>query len=133
MLFFGAFVTCAAFANYNSSNKKKTMRYFTNFIVAILILSIVSSCKKNKDVNTECSPNSPTVRQITNAQATIKKDQGKFFIVEKGSIDSRLNPCSLPQDFQMNDLSITVSGDVKETPQSNPCCTENFVITEISK
>jgi hypothetical protein len=115
------------------SNQKKTMRYYQKFIAAILIISALSSCKKRKDVTADCSPNSPTVRKVTNAQATIKKDQGKYFIIEKGSIDSKLNPCALPEEYQINDFSITVSGDVKETHQSNICCTENFLITKISK
>jgi hypothetical protein len=96
---------------------------------------IVCSCKKDNNGNTDCFPNSSTVRQITNGQATIKEVGSKFYIVEQGSIDTKLNPCSLPTQYQVNNLQVTISGDVKSTLQGGPepCCTENFVITKITK
>ena len=111
------------------------MRYITILIASLFILTILPSCKKDNNSNIDCFPNSSTVKQITNAQATVKKSGEKFYIVEQGSIDTRLNPCTLPQEFQVDNLEVTISGDVKSTFQdgAEPCCTENFVITKISK
>jgi hypothetical protein len=111
------------------------MRYTTSFIASLFIITIAPSCKKDKNSNSDCFPNSSTVRQINNAQATVKKAGEKFYIVEQGSIDTKLNPCTLPQEFQIDNLQVTISGDVKSTIQSGPgpCCTENFVIAKISR
>lgn len=111
------------------------MRYITTLIASLFIMTILPSCKKDNNSNTDCFPNRSTVRQITNAQATVKKSGEKFYIVEQGSIDTRLNPCTLPQEFQVDNLQVTISGDVKSTLQGGPepCCTENFTITKISK
>ena len=111
------------------------MRYIATLIALLFIVTIVPSCKKDNNSNSDCFPNSLTVRQITNAQATIKKAGDKFYIVEQGSIDTKLNPCTLPQEFQVDNLQVTISGDVKATLQGGPgpCCTENFVITNISR
>jgi len=110
------------------------MRHFHIFIV-LLVSTIVFSCKKDNNSNTDCFPNSSTVRKITNGQATIKEVGSKFYIVEQGSIDTKLNPCSLPTEYRINNLQVTISGDVKSTVQGGPepCCTDNFVITKISK
>ena len=97
--------------------------------------ALIFSCKKDNNANDNCFPNTSTVRQITNAQATVKKAGGKFYIVENESIDTKLNPCTLPQEFQVDNLQVIISGDVKSTLQGGlePCCTENFIITKISK
>ena len=111
------------------------MRHSLTLIAFLLVMTIISSCKKDNNTNYDCFPNSSTVRQITNAQATIKAAGGKFYIVEQGSIDTKLNPCKLSQEFQENNLQVLVSGDVKLTLNGGPepCCTENFVITKISR
>lgn len=110
------------------------MRHFRTFIV-LVIMTVIFSCKKDNNSNTDCFPNTPTVRQITNGQATIKEIGSKFYIVEQGSIDAKLNPCSLPTEYKVDNLQVTISGDVKSKLRggSEPCCTENFVITEISR
>ena len=55
--------------------------------------------------------------------------------VEQGSIDTKLLPCNLPMEFIQDGLQVVISGEVKSTPQSGfgPCCTENFVITKITR
>ncbi len=84
--------------------------------------------------NTDCFPNTSTVRQITNAQATIKASGGKFYIVEQGTVDTKLNPCTLSQEFQIDNLQVTISGDVKMTSYGlgEPCCIDNFIVTKIT-
>jgi hypothetical protein len=94
----------------------------------------VGSCKKSKDI-TGCFPNAATVRQISNKQAVIKLTAtvNPVWIIEQGSIDNKLIPCSFPVEFYQDGLQVIISGEVKSTPQAGPCCTENFVITKISR
>lgn len=102
-------------------------------LTAIFLLIAACSCKKDK-ASSECFSNATTVRQITNAQATIKGSNGNYFIVEKGSIDTKLNPCMLEPEYKINDLQVVISGEVNLTPGSfEPCCTVNFVVTNIAK
>ena len=94
------------------------------------------SCKKDNNKIDDCFPNSTTSRQILNKPATIKQQPGGlFYIVEQGTIDTKLNPCNLTPEFQVDNLLVIISGDVKATVQGGPgpCCTENFVITKIAR
>lgn len=111
------------------------MRHSQTLIAFLFVTTLISSCKKDNNTNTDCFPNTSTVRQITNAQATVKAGSGKFYLVEQGSIDTKLNPCTLAQEFQVDNLQVTISGDVKLTQHGGlePCCTDNFVITKISR
>jgi hypothetical protein len=110
------------------------MRHILTILIFLLVTAL-SSCKKDNNSTTDCFPNTSMVRQITNGQATVKASGGKFLIVEQGSIDTKLNPCSLPQEFQVDNLQVIISGDVKLTLHGGPepCCTDNFVITKISR
>ena len=140
-LYANASVGChvnATLPNFKLSRKESLMRYSLIFIAFMLVTTTTSSCKKDDNKNTEdtdCFPNTATVRQITNVRALVKVSGGKLYIVEKGSIDTKLNPCTLAQEFQVNNLQVTISGDVKLTSYAagEPCCTDNFVITKISK
>ncbi len=106
------------------------MRRILNLIGFVALTATVISCKKN---NETCFQNDETVRQITNKAAIIKNTGGQFYIVEEGTIDTQLNPCNLTPDFKIDNRQVMVSGDVKKTIYENsaPCCTENFVITNI--
>jgi hypothetical protein len=112
------------------------MRHSLAIIVFFIPVTIVSSCKKEKN-STGCFPGATTVRQITNKQAVIKVTAtiNPVYIIEQGSIDTKLIPCDLPIEFYQNDLHVVISGDVKSTLQGGPgpCCNENFVITRISR
>lgn len=110
------------------------MRHFYPSFV-LLVITIICSCTKNDHPGTDCFPDASTVRQIMDAQATIKEVDGRFYIVEDGAIDTKINPCRLPTVFQVDKLPVIVSGDVKNTLQgeSEPCCIEDFVISKISK
>jgi hypothetical protein len=116
------------------SGTKMVMRYISAIALLLMIAAVVS-CKKDDSSANDCFPNTSTVRQITNAQATVKQTGEKFYLVEQGSIDTKLNPCTLPQEFRVNDLHVTISGDIRSTLQGGlePCCTENFIITKISR
>jgi hypothetical protein len=112
------------------------MRHLLTLITFFILVTIVSSCQKDKE-SSKCFPRATTVRQITNKQAVIKVTAmiNPVYIIEQGSIDTKLIPCELPMEFYQNDLQVIISGEVKSTPQvgPGPCCTENFVITKISR
>ena len=109
--------------------------YFGILGILIGLIVLIQSCKKSNDSTIECFPEAATIRQITTKQATIKLTNGQFYIIENGTVDTKLNPCNLAKDFQVNDLPVTISGDVKATTQSGQvaCCTENFVISAITR
>jgi hypothetical protein len=103
---------------------------FTTFISA-------TSCKKEEKA-TNCFSDVPTIRVVTNKKATVKLTATyvePVYLVEEGTIDTRLIPCNFPMEFYQHDLQVTISGEVKETKQTGlvPCCAENFVIAKISR
>ena|SRR5688572_13918164 len=106
------------------------------FFLVFFITSIAISCKKEQS-DGDCFHDSPTVRQIVNRQAVIKLTATihPVYIIEQGAVDTKLIPCNFPMQFYADDLQVIISGEVKHTPQSPgmPCCTENFVITKITR
>ena len=109
-----------------------------NFLCLSLVLSstFLVSCKKEKKPTVNCFPNRTTYRQIVNMPASVRQlPGGTFYIIEQGSFDLRLNPCNLPKDFQVDNLDVKLSGDVKTTIQGGPgpCCSEDFVILKITR
>lgn len=104
-------------------------------ILSFALLLVFLSCKKNSTAPVDCFPNTATVRTITDKPATVKLTNGQYFLVEQGTIDTKLSPCNLSQDFQVDDLQVIISGEVKSTIRSGvgPCCTDNFVIGKITK
>lgn len=108
---------------------------FHPIILYITLTIVICSCKKGSSTTNNCFQSVETVRQLSNTTATIIFNGGEYLIIETGTIDSRLRPCNLPAEYQVNNLSVIVSGDVKLTIQGGPgpCCTENFTITKISK
>ncbi len=105
-------------------------------LLVLLIGLIFLACKKNNDKSNDCFPGAITTRQIIDKPASIRQQaDGLFYIIEQGTIDSRLNACNLPTEFQINNLDVTISGEVKATVWGGPgpCCIENFVITKISR
>ena len=112
---------------------KKTI-FISLFVGFICFFS--NSCKKDDSKKNDCLPTATTFRQIIDKPATIRQQPaGTFYIVEQGTIDGQLIPCNLTADFQIDNLLVIISGDVKTTVQGGPgpCCTENFVITKITK
>jgi hypothetical protein len=103
----------------------------------ILFSSIIFvSCKKSENEITECNTITNTYRTVLNAEAAIwQSTSNEFFIIEKSTIDTKLRPCNLPINFQVNGLAVTISGNVKSTFQYGPgsCCIDDFSITEITK
>jgi hypothetical protein len=104
-----------------------------HYCISILLTITFLSCKKNKETNSTCFSDSSTTRTILNKQATIQLLNNEFYIIEKGTIDIRLLPCSLADEFKINNLQVTISGEVKNTVLTSACCTENFVVNKIEK
>lgn len=102
----------------------------------VAMLFATGSCKKkNLSSVDDCFPDTSTVRTVLNAEATIQLLNGEYFIIEKNTIDTRLYPCNLAQEFRIDKLPVIVTGEVKNTIRSGvgPCCTDHFVILKISK
>lgn len=112
------------------------MCHFVNLIALFILITIVDACKKQKET-TGCFPNASTVRQISNKKAVIKLTAtvNPVWLIEQGSIDTKLIPCNFPMEFYEDGLAVIISGEVKSTATvaSEPCCNENFVITKISR
>jgi hypothetical protein len=104
-----------------------------HYFFGILFLLIFLSCKKDKEKTTNCFSDTPTTRSILNKQATIQLLNNEWYIIEKGIIDTRLLPCSLADEFKINNLPVTITGEVKNTIPTGICCTENFVVNKIEK
>ena len=99
----------------------------------LFILIMNEGCNKD-DSKSDCFPNVATTRQIVNQYATIKMIGGTpAYIVEDGTIDTRLIPCNLPHDFEQDGLHVLVSGEVKGSASTGVCCDENFKITAITR
>ena len=105
---------------------------FTLFL-PLFALSLLSSCQKKK--TNDCFADAATVRQIVNKPATVQQIGTEYYLIEQGTIDTRLLPCKLEKEFQVDKLAVIISGNVKSTITNGltPCCTENFVITSIKK
>ena len=75
------------------------------------------------------------LRLISNKQATVKLDSGQFYLVEQGTIDTKLIPCNMAEEFKVKDLQVTISGYTKRAiaAGTESCCTETLVITGISR
>lgn len=112
---------------------RKTVFFISVTSAAIMLL--FSFCRKEKGTSNDCFPGAITYRTVIDQPAIVKQAGGVFFLVEQGSIDSKLVPCNLPADFQFDLLPVTISGDVKTTVQGGPgpCCTEYFVIKKIKR
>lgn len=94
----------------------------------------IISCKKTK-ANIGCPLITDVIQVIIKQPATINISDDKVYIVPKGSIDTRLIPCNLADEFRVDKLEVIVSGEVLLTSRvaGEPCCEPAFGITEISK
>jgi hypothetical protein len=104
-------------------------------LYSVIMVASINSCKKQDNINSNCFADATTNRIILNKPASIKLLRSKFYIIEQGTIDSQLNPCNLPLEFQTDKLNVTISGEVKATIQNGlePCCIDDFVITKITR
>ena len=104
-------------------------------VILISVLLACASCNKDKSQKAGCDTNAPTERTLTNKAATVKEMAGKFYIIEQNTIDTRLLPCNLDASFAVDNLQVTVSGEVKQTNSiaGEPCCTNNFIISNITR
>jgi hypothetical protein len=110
------------------------LKHFTLLLLVLFASGLCMSCKKEKQKDS-CSSEAAIVRQIDQDSAVVKYSDGSYFIIEDGTIDERLLPCSMTDEFKIDNLRVLISGNVKETIQisGNPCCLAYFEITSISK
>jgi hypothetical protein len=106
------------------------MKVFTLFLFSSILFF---SCKKSKETNTQCFSEVTTTRSIIDKPASIFFANNNYYIIEQSTIDIKLLPCNLPDEFKINGLLIKVSGEVKNLVANGPCCIDNFVITKITK
>jgi hypothetical protein len=98
--------------------------------ITILLVTIFFSCKKSTENKATCFSDITTVRTINSKPTAIQLLNNQYYIVEQLTIDTKLLPCNLADEFKVNNLLVTVTGGVKNTIQNGTCCTENFVITK---
>jgi hypothetical protein len=101
-------------------------------VIIVLAFSLLVSCKKEKV--SDCYNDLTTIRSLSNVNATVVQQiNGDYYIIETGTIDTRLKPCSLPVEFQVNNLQVVITGETKLISSNalEPCCTE--VIGKIEK
>jgi hypothetical protein len=125
----------ATFLKFNVSTTINLMRSILPILAFIVVETLLGSCKKQEN-KAECFPGVATVRQITDKPAVIKVTAtvNAVYLVELGAIDTKLIPCNLPKEFMQNDLPVIISGNVKATVQGTGlCCSEDFVITKITR
>jgi len=105
----------------------------------ILLLSLVSfACRKADDEpKTGCDATAQTLRHINNKFATVEVNATIIgvLLVEDNTIDSKLVPCNLPQEYVQHGLKVIISGDVKarKALTNEPCCKDAFVISKIAR
>lgn len=102
------------------------------FLILISVIGLIS-CDKNNDTDKSCFFEFATTRTVANKPATVRLRNNEYYIIERGSIDAILFPCSLADEFKIDGLAVIVSGNVKNTLPIGPCCVENFVIRKITK
>lgn len=108
------------------------MRHILIFFTHLFILC--SSCKKSNTLDRACFSDTANAGKLINKQAIIKLSGADFYIYEQGTIDTKLIPCNLPPNFQMNDLQVMISGYIKPSKEEgNTCCTEILFITKITR
>ena len=114
--------------------KKIRLKKYIIFGLFYTVFLNCISCKKQEQKDS-CSANAAIVRQIDQDSATVKYSDGSYFIFEDGTIDERLLPCSMTDEFKIDNLRVLISGNVKETVQisGSPCCLAYFEIISISK
>lgn len=108
----------------------------SSFWIFLLVNTlIIIACGKEGYTEPSCATELPTKRILTEQNATVREIGGEYYIFEPNTIDSKLRPCNLDPSFAIDNISVVVSGHVKKTPLSSgePCCTDLFIITGITR
>lgn len=117
------------------SNKKRGMKHTLTAILCLVLLFSITACKKNKDAKADCYRDNAVRYEINNQLATVYQVNGEYYIAEQNTIDTRLFPCNLPEEFQQNNINIYITGQVKSLPYSNtrPAGDAALIITQITR
>ena len=51
--------------------------------------------------------------------------------MENGAIDTKLIPCNLPQEFQINNLMVTINGDVNQLYRMEVFVVRKILLSQI--
>lgn len=109
----------------------------SSYFWKILFVStiVIISCSKEGSTEPSCATDAPIERTIIDQAAMVWESEGKYYISEHNTIDTKLIPCNLDPSFAIDNLSVLVSGDVKKAPftDDEPCCTNYFIITSITR
>ncbi|KYP15742.1 hypothetical protein [Flavihumibacter sp. CACIAM 22H1] len=102
-----------------------------------IVLLIAAGCGKENKPDS-CNSSQATVRKIVDKKAVVRvtdRATEPVYLVEAGTIDSRLIPCTLALEYYLDGLEVTISGEVKAAVHlaSTPCCAAPIVLTKISK
>lgn len=113
------------------------MRFIPALLIATFLFTGLSACKKSSNTNTEVDchllADQVTIRSLIMQPATIKQEGDLFFIAEDGTIDQKLRPCNLTQDFKVHNLKVVVTGEVKKPSLfSSYCCVYDLLIHKIN-
>src|SRR6185312_14119119 len=88
--------------------KNGHMRFTFIVLQSFCLFAFLISCKKdNKEGG--CFDDLPTVREISHKKATVKMTatmSEPVYLVEDGTIDTRLIPCEIPLEFQQEGLRV---------------------------
>jgi hypothetical protein len=79
---------------------KKTL---TRLLIGFILMS-TSSCVKDNAPIEDCFPGQATSRQVMDQAATIRLNNGKYYIIEAGTIDLKLLACNLDENFKQDGL-----------------------------
>ncbi|MGB3852773.1 MAG: hypothetical protein WA958_22605 [Tunicatimonas sp.] len=111
--------------------------------IAIAFLCATFSCSNDVEPTSRCfqEEHRKITNTVTNITATIlgpeAQDCPREYIIEPddalpNNILGLLSPCNLEEDFQINGLSVQVSGFMYESFETEDICADFFEITEIS-
>jgi hypothetical protein len=105
-------------------------------IVSIFsIVALFSACNKEGNAPDNCFADRETLRVLDNKTATVNGNGGSWYLVEEFTYDTKLFPCNLEKEFQVDKLVVKISGNVKAIHETDlaPCCLDGLEITGIKK
>jgi hypothetical protein len=110
-------------------------RYLRTLVSILVVGALFSACDKKANAPDNCYADNETVRVLNDKTLTVHGGNGSWHLTEEFTYDTRLYPCNLPTEFQVDKLVVLVSGNVKAIPETAqaPCCSDGLEITSIKK
>lgn len=107
----------------------------TRYCITALIIGLLTGCQKdNNSENPDCSSGA-VLQSVVDQLAIVKQQGSEFYLIPEGAIDSKYYPCSIPEAFQVNDLPVKITGDIraKASAGPGPCCNYWVQLFSISR